>query len=149
MNNNSNQKVISLTEAELKKLMLECVSQIVLVDNQLNEGFWDALKGAAQKVGGDMRQAGINAGKGVSNMAQGAVNKAKQVGNNIRQGVQQGVQNVKNYANDVKQAGINASNNADIQKTIETIQNMMERGLVNPRAASMVIGSLRKAVVNQ
>ena len=42
-----------------------------------------------------------------------------------------------------------ASNNADIQKTIETIQNMMERGLVNPRAASMVIGSLRKAVVNQ
>lgn len=123
----NNKKVISLTEDELHSLVLECVSQIVLVDNKLNEGFWDALKGAANKIGGDVRQ----------------------VGNNIKQGVQQGVQNVKNYANDVRQAGVNASNNADIQRTIKTIQDMLGRGLVNQRAANMVIGSLRKYMVNQ
>lgn len=134
---------IQFTESELEDMIVECVTRIVLEgSNEINEGFWDALKGAAKKIGGDVKQAGLNAGNKMGQMAQGAMDKAKQVGSNI----QQGVQNVKNYANDVKQAGINASNNADINSAIELIQSMQQRQLVNPRAAQMVINSMKKYI---
>ena len=138
-------KKITLSSEDLNNIIVECVTRVLMEsDDQIMEGFWDMIKGAAKKVGSDVQQAGANAGTKVGQMANNALNKTKEFGNKIQQGVQQGVNNVKNYANDVKQAGINASNNADINHAIELIQSMQQRQLVNPRAAQMVISSMKK-----
>lgn len=145
---------IRLTEEDLKNIVKESVNRI-MEEAEMDEGFWDAMKGAGKKVGGNIKRgtsnlagkagsAVNNAGnairKGASNLANRANNAMTNAGNAMRRGAE----NVKGYYNDVKQAGIDASNNADIDKSIKVIEDLMNRQLVNPKAAQMVISSMKK-----
>ena len=93
---------IRLTEAELHAIVKESIMQ-VLSENEENEGFGSFIKGAAQKIGGDIKQG-----------AQKAWNAGAQKAKNMRNAVS-------NYAQSVQAAGQKASNIADAQSAIKTI----------------------------
>lgn len=140
-------QVVRLTESDLNKIIAESVQQI-LKENPENEGLWDRMKGMFGKVGGDAKQGVTNAANNISNKAQQGWNAgkqmAKQVGNNVAQTYNNAKQSVQNYANDVKQAGQMASNKADAQQAIKTIQGLVQKGILGKNIGNMVIGNLRK-----
>ena len=116
---------IRLTEEDLHQLVRESLMEI-LSENEENEGFGSFLKGAAQKVGGDIKQ-------GAQKAWNAGAQKAKQVGNAVG-----------NYVQNVKAAGQRASNIADAQSAIKTIQDLVQRGILGQKIGNMVIGSLNK-----
>lgn len=116
---------IRLTEAELHAIVKESIMQ-VLSENEENEGFGSFIKGAAQKIGGDIKQG-----------AQKAWNAGAQKAKNMRNAVS-------NYAQSVQAAGQKASNIPDAQSAIKTIQDLMQKGILGQKVGNMVIGSLNK-----
>lgn len=116
---------IRLTEAELHAIVKESIMQ-VLSENEENEGFGSFIKGAARKIGGDVKQ-------GAQKVWDAGAQKAK----NMRNAVS-------NYAQSVQAAGQKASNMADAQSAIKTIQDLMQKGILGQRIGNMVIGSLNK-----
>ena len=116
---------IRLTEAELHAIVKESIMQ-VLSENEENEGFGSFIKGAAQKIGGDIKQG-----------AQKAWNAGAQKAKNMRNAVS-------NYAQSVQAAGQKEYNIADAQSAIKTIQDLMQKGILGQKVGNMVIGSLNK-----
>lgn len=116
---------IRLTEAELHAIVKESIMQ-VLSENEENEGFGSFIKGAARKIGGDVKQ-------GAQKAWNAGAQKAKNMGNAVS-----------NYAQSVQAAGQKASNIADAQSAIKTIQDLMQKGILGQRVGNMVIGSLNK-----
>ena len=125
-------QVMRLTEEQLHQIVSESVQNILM-----QEGWWDALKGGFGKVGRDAAGAVQQGAQAVGRGVQGAYNAAKNT-------AQQAGQAVKNYAQDVKRAGMQASDQADVQKAIQTIQKLQKQGLVAQNAANMIIGNMRK-----
>lgn len=140
---------IRLTESELQNLIAEAVKQ------ELNEGAFDFLRGMGRKIKGDAntlatnamtnaRNMGTNAMTNAKNMGTNAMTAAKNMGKNIAQGYNKVAKPIQNYAKDVYQAGQNASNQADAQKAIKSIENLVAKGILGRNVANMAIGSLRK-----
>ena len=122
---------IRLTESELQNLIAEAVKQ------ELNEGGFDFLRGVGRKIKGD-----------ANTLATNAMTNARNVGTNIGKNIVQGYNNIANpikqYAKDVYQAGQNASNQADAQRAIKSLENLVAKGVLGRNVANMAIGSLRK-----
>lgn len=140
---------IRLTESELQNLIAEAVKQ------ELNEGAFDFLRGMGRKIKGDAntlatnamtnaKNMGANAMTNARNMGTNAMTAAKNMGKNIAQGYNKVAKPIQNYAKDVYQAGQNASNQADAQKAIKSIENLVAKGILGRNVANMAIGSLRK-----
>lgn len=125
---------IRLTEEDLRNIVTEAVKKIIK-ESEVDEGLWNAIKGASKKVSSDAKGVANNIGNKISNAA-------PKVGNYINKGIEK----ARNYYNDVKQAGIDASNNGEIQNAINVINKMIEKQLVNPKAANMVISSMKKYI---
>lgn len=131
-----NKQRIKLTESELRNIIREAVEQ-ELNEMDMEEGLWDFAKGAAKKIGGDIKQ-------GAQNAWNAGKEKAQQFGGAIKQGAQKAANAVSNYAQDVKAAGQQASNVADAQTAIKTIENLVQKGILGQNIANMVIGNLKK-----
>lgn len=131
-----NKQRIKLTESELRNIIREAVEQ-ELNEMDMEEGLWDSAKGAAKKIGGDIKQ-------GAQNAWNAGKEKAQQFGGAIKQGAQKAANAVSNYAQDVKAAGQQASNVADAQTAIKTIENLVQKGILGQNIANMVIGNLKK-----
>ena len=144
---------IRLTESELQNLIAEAVKQ------ELNEGAFDFLRGMGRKIKGDANTLATNAMTNAKNMGANAMTNAKNMGNNamtaaknmganigknIVQGYNKVAKPIQNYAKDVYQAGQNASNQADAQRAIKSIENLVAKGILGRNVANMAIGSLRK-----
>ena len=145
---------IRLTEAELHAIVKESIMQ-VLSENEENEGFGSFIKGAARKIGGDVKQgaqkawdAGAQKAKNmrnaVSNYAQSVQAAGQKAWNAGAQKAKNMGNAVSNYAQSVQAAGQKASNIADAQSAIKTIQDLMQKGILGQRVGNMVIGSLNK-----
>lgn len=130
------QQKIKLTESELRNIIREAVEE-ELNEMNLEEGFMDFFKGAGKKIGGDIK-------KGTQNAWNAGKEKAQQIGGAIKQGAQNVANSVKDYAADVKAAGQQASNVADAQTAMKTIQKLVQKGILGQNIANMVIGNLRK-----
>ena len=122
---------IRLTESELQNLIAEAVKQ------ELNEGAFDFLRGMGRKIKGDANTLATNAMTNAKNMG-------TNIGKNIVQGYNKVAKPIQNYAKDVYQAGQNASNQADAQRAIKSIENLVAKGILGRNVANMAIGSLRK-----
>ena len=103
-------KVIRLTEQELKKIVKETANYIM--ENDVDEGFWDKMKG----------------------LGQFSANKTQQFGQNVKNKVQQFGQNVKNKvnqfgaeANDYMQT---ANMKGEIQNAIQTIEKLLQNQVI-------------------
>lgn len=129
---------IRLTESELQNLIAEAVKQ------ELNEGAWDFFRGMGRKVKGDANTLATNAMTNARNMGTNAMTAAKNMGKNIAQGYNKVAKPIQNYAKEVYKAGQNASNQADAQKAIKSIENLVAKGILGQNIANMAIGSLRK-----
>lgn len=129
---------IRLTESELQNLIAEAVKQ------ELNEGAWDFLRGMGGKVKTDARNLHTNAVNAAQQMGSNMKQSARNIGNRMKQGYNNVKQSAQNYANDVYQAGQMASNQADAQKAIKSIENLVAKGILGRNVANMAIGSLRK-----
>lgn len=136
MNLKQKQKVVRLSESDLHKVIKNATEQIIR-ENMENEGFFDAFKGAAKKIGGDVKQGTQNA---YGKMKQGVQNAY----GNVKQGVQNAYGNMKQYAQDVQAAGQEASNIADAQRAIAVIQDLVQKKILGQNIANMVIGTLKK-----
>lgn len=122
---------IRLTESELRHIIREAVEE------ELDEAFWDGIKGGTKKVWNDVKA-------GAQNMGQRVQQSAQNMGQRVQQGVQNAVQGVNNYMQDVKAAGQQASNVADAQTAIKTIQGLVQKGILGQNIANMVVGNLQK-----
>lgn len=129
---------IRLTESELQNLIAEAVKQ------ELNEGAFDFLRGMGRKIKGDANTLATNAMTNAKNMGNNAMTAAKNMGKNIAQGYNKVAKPIQNYAKDVYQAGQNASNQADAQRAIKSLENLVAKGVLGRNVANMAIGSLRK-----
>ena len=131
-----NKNRIKLTESQLRNMIREAVEQ-ELNEMDMEEGFMDFIKGAGKKIGGDIKQGAQNAWNAGKQAAQ-------KVGGAIKQGAQNAANAVSNYAADVKAAGQKASNVADAQTAIKTIQDLVQKGILGQNIANMVVGNLKK-----
>lgn len=139
-------KTIRLTESELTQIVRDCINES-LENGELDEGFFDFMKGAgkmignkAANVGRGVANAGRNVARGVANagrnMARGASNMANKAGQSIRQ----------NY-DDVMRAGHAASMQGDNQKIANKLQQWLENGVFgNSRQAASYIQGLINAM---
>ena len=103
-------KVVRLTEQELKNIIQETANYIM--ENGVEEGFWDKMKG----------------------LGQFGANKAQQFGQNVKNKAQQFGQNVKNKAqqfgaeaNDYMQT---ANMKSEIQNAIQTIEKLLQNQVI-------------------
>lgn len=173
-----------LNEAQLVEFVENAVIEAMMkqgypINEAMDEGFGDFVRGAWNKVRGDAGSAASKFGKSAAQVGRNATNSVKnaatRMGNGIRNfgnrvdaaadraidkygmKAQNGVEAVGNavkgagqkvgqYAKDVHQAGVNASNVADIQNAIKTLNALKSKGFLNGSATNMVIGSLNKAI---
>jgi hypothetical protein len=168
-----NSKKVVLTEAQLRVIVEQCVNEAVeeglgsWLKGAFNKIGGDAGRAAktagnnmaqfAQRTAGGVKNAAQRVGQGVRNFGSridtamdNAIDKygmkmqngAEAVGNAVKGAGQR----VGQYAQSVNQAGQNASNVADIQAAIKTINGLAQRGLIKPFAANMVVGNMQKAI---
>ena len=130
------QQRIRLSESQLRNMIKEAVEQ-EMNQMELEEGFMDFIKGAGKKIGGDIKQ-------GTQNAWNAGKQGAQKVGNAVKQGAQKVGKAVSDYAADVKSAGQQASNVADAQTAIKTIQGLVQKGILGQNIANMVVGNLKK-----
>lgn len=142
-----NKKVVRLTESDLNEIIKESVEKI-LKEGQVNEKFWDGLKGVFNKIGSDTKQGVNKAANDINHKVQqgweSGRKMVRQVGDNMAQTYNNAKQGVQNYAHDVKQAGEMASNKADAQRAIKTIQQLVQKGILGQNIGNMVMGNLKK-----
>lgn len=165
-----NNKKFQLSESDLK-FIVENSIQCILSENEMDELNFkqflggakhvaDGIKNGANKMGNSVKNSVNNMGSNMKNAAANVGNKmrgaAENMGNKMRgaaENMKTAANNAKGavsqYAQGVKQAGIDYANNSDIDSAIKTIQGLSERGLVNPKAAQMVIASMKKYKVQQ
>ena len=140
-------KLIRLTESDLHRIVENSVRR-ALNESDLDEGWKDFAKGAWNKLRGDASNAanrgierGTQSARSFSNGVSNAYNNAKQGMSNAYNNAKQGINN---YVDSVKAAGQQASNVADANKAMETIEDLVRRGVLGRNIGNMVIGSLRK-----
>lgn len=121
-------QTFKLTESELHNLISECITEAIE-----DEGLGSFLGGMAKKFGRD-------AGSAMSKMG----NKVAQGARNMAQGARNAYQGAKEYGQSLYNAGVQASNVADAQTAIKTIQGLVQKGILGQNIANMVIGNLRK-----
>lgn len=115
---------IRLTEDDIHRLVKETLIR-VLQENDENEGArWNFMKGAVRKVGKDI-STGLNAA-----YEQGK-NKARNAKNAVT-----------NYVDNIKSAGQRAANVADAQQGLKTIQDLINKGILNREVGQNTINSL-------
>ena len=120
---------IRLTESELQNLIAEAVKQ------ELNEGGFDFLRGMGRKIKGDANTLATNAMTNAKNMG-------TNIGKNIVKGYNRVAKPIQKYAKDVYKAGQNASNQADAQRAIKSLENLVAKGILGKTAAKKAIDSL-------
>lgn len=115
---------INLTEAQLHRIVCESVRK-TLTENEEDEGWFDFIKGAGNKVGKDVGAAAQKGAEAVGNAAQRGYNATKNYVNNKYTAAKQGVTN---YANNVKAAGQEASKQAEIGKARKWVEYIINKG---------------------
>lgn len=142
-------KIVRLTEEDLQNLVMESMRQYI-VENDMDEGWFDAFRGAGKKIGNDIRDKTNDITNNITDKAKNfgnkVVDKAKNFGDNVADKTRNFNKNARKYFQDVKQAGTNASNVADTKKAIETIQELIKKGILDSKQTNMVLGAMRKYI---
>lgn len=134
-----------MNEAELRQFVGQ------LVNEALDEGLWDSIKGSLGKIGGDtagaIKQGAQNASNYAQNVGQRAQDYARRAGQNLANTGRRIGQNISNYTNSVKQAGQMASLNADNQRIADQLEKWYQSGVFGGSkqarwAMSMLVNAL-------
>lgn len=110
-------KTIKLTESQLKERVKQALREKI-ENGELDEGFWDYVKGAGKAVGNKMTNAANKAGVQMKKAGQAVAGAAKSAGNAINKQVQ-----------DIKTAGEKASMTGDDQKIANQLIKWYQSGV--------------------
>lgn len=129
-----NKKHMKITEKELHNLISECVQEYIQ-ENQLNEGFWNAMgflgKSGANAVG--------NAAQKVGNAVSGAYNKAKTAVNNY-------TQDMNTYSQNMDQAKAMDKHAKMVNKIMPTLRELQTTLNTDQTLSQEQKGSLSSAI---
>ena len=130
--------VIRLNEDELKGMIKNILKENIENGN-LDEGFWDYLKGAGKAVGNKMSNAANKAGVQMKKAGQAVAGAAKSAGAAINKQVQ-----------DIKTAGEKASMTGDDQRVADQLIKWFNEGVFgNSKQAKSQISALINAMKNK
>lgn len=131
-------KTIKLTESQLKERVKQALREKI-ENGELDEGFWDYVKGAGKAVGNKMTNAANKAGVQMKKAGQAVAGAAKSAGNAINKQVQ-----------DIKTAGEKASMTGDDQKIANQLIKWYQSGVFGTsKQAKSQISALINAMKNK
>lgn len=131
-------KTIKLTESQLKERVKQALREKI-ENGELDEGFWDYVKGAGKAVGNKMSNAANKAGVQMKKAGQAVAGAAKSAGNAINKQVQ-----------DIKTAGEKASMTGDDQKIANQLIKWYQSGVFGTsKQAKSQISALINAMKNK
>lgn len=137
-----------ITESDLKNMIREALNESI-ASGEIDEGFFDYLKGMGKAAGGKMNAAGRQMGQSMRNTAASVGDKIGKAGNAMASAAKQAGDRIQKTAQDIHTAGKKASMTGDQQKIANQLVAWFKDGVFgNSRQAKAQISGLINAMKN-
>jgi hypothetical protein len=137
-----------ITESDLKNMIKEALNESI-ASGEIDEGFFDYLKGMGKAAGNKMGSAGRQMGNSIKNAATAVGDKIGKAGNAVVGAAKQAGDKIQKTAQDIHTAGKKASMTGDQQKVANQLVAWYNKGVFgNSRQAKSQISALINAMKN-